>query len=68
MADILSFNLTQTESHSPRKMNSPDLSTKLKCVARFPLNLHAELLLRLKGVDAASFGDFFADKQMTIKT
>lgn len=30
MADILSFNLTQTESHAPRKMNAPDLSTKLK--------------------------------------
>jgi len=30
MADILSFNLTQTESHAPRAMNAPDLSTKLK--------------------------------------
>jgi nitrite reductase (NAD(P)H) len=30
MADILSFNLTQTESHAPRIMNAPDLSTKLK--------------------------------------
>lgn len=30
MADILSFNLTQTEGHAPRSMNSPDLSTKLK--------------------------------------
>jgi len=30
MADILSFNLTQTESHTPRAMNAPDLSTKLK--------------------------------------
>ena len=30
MADILSFNLTQTESHAPRIMNSLDLSTKLK--------------------------------------
>lgn len=32
MADILSFNLTQTNSgeHKPRKMNDPDLSTKLK--------------------------------------
>jgi nitrite reductase (NAD(P)H) len=27
-----------------------------------------ELLLRLMGVDVASFGDFFADKRMTIKT
>ena len=32
MADILSFNLTQTESHAPRVMNSLDLSTKLKYV------------------------------------
>ncbi|KAK4702458.1 nitrite reductase (NAD(P)H), partial [Phenoliferia sp. Uapishka_3] len=45
MADILAFNLTQTDSHAPRKMNDPDLSTKLK----------------LMGVDVASFGDFFAD-------
>ncbi|KAJ7039841.1 NADPH nitrite reductase [Mycena alexandri] len=45
MADILSFNLTQTESHAPRVMNAPDLSTKLK----------------LMGIDVASFGDFFAD-------
>ncbi|KAJ7695490.1 NADPH nitrite reductase [Mycena rosella] len=45
MADILSFNLTQTASHAPRAMNAPDLSTKLK----------------LMGVDVASFGDFFAD-------
>jgi hypothetical protein len=30
MADILAFNLTQTASHAPRKMNDPDLSTKLK--------------------------------------
>ncbi|ELU36553.1 NADPH nitrite reductase [Rhizoctonia solani AG-1 IA] len=32
MADILSFNLTQTHNgtHKPRKMNDPDLSTKLK--------------------------------------
>uniref|UniRef100_Q9UVH8 Nitrite reductase [NAD(P)H] n=1 Tax=Hebeloma cylindrosporum TaxID=76867 RepID=Q9UVH8_HEBCY len=52
MADILSFNLTETDSHAPRKMNAPDLSTKLK----------------LMGVDVASFGDFFADKRMTIKT
>ncbi|KAJ6590581.1 nitrite reductase [Mycena vulgaris] len=45
MADILSFNLTQTDSHAPRVMNAPDLSTKLK----------------LMGVDVASFGDYFAD-------
>jgi nitrite reductase (NAD(P)H) len=35
MADILAFNLTQTVtangvSFKPRKMNPPDLSTKLK--------------------------------------
>ncbi|KAF8327136.1 nitrite reductase [Cantharellus anzutake] len=51
MADILSFNLTQTQtelgSFKARKMNDPDLSTKLK----------------LMGVDVASFGDFFADKR-----
>ncbi|KXN90613.1 Nitrite reductase [NAD(P)H] [Leucoagaricus sp. SymC.cos] len=51
MADILSFNLTQTRSHAPRTMNSPDLSTKLK----------------LMGVDVASFGDFFADKRLSVK-
>jgi nitrite reductase (NAD(P)H) len=47
MADILAFNLTQTHGgkHAPRKMNSPDLSTRLK----------------LMGVDVASFGDHFAD-------
>ncbi|KAJ7512051.1 nitrite reductase [Mycena galericulata] len=45
MADILSFNLTQTDSHAPRVMNAPDLSTKLK----------------LMGIDVASFGDYFAD-------
>ncbi|KAF8641373.1 hypothetical protein AX16_009994 [Volvariella volvacea WC 439] len=48
MADILSFNLTQTDSHAPRVMNAPDLSTKLK----------------LMGIDVASFGDFFADKRL----
>ncbi|OCF75267.1 nitrite reductase [NAD(P)H], large subunit [Kwoniella mangroviensis CBS 8886] len=48
MADILAFNLTQTEgtaAHNPRSMNPPDLSTRLK----------------LMGVDVASFGDYFAD-------
>ncbi|KAL7410257.1 NADPH nitrite reductase [Mrakia frigida] len=49
MADILCFNLCQTQtnlgSFKPRKMNNPDLSTKLK----------------LMGVDVASFGNFFAD-------
>ncbi|BGP40530.1 hypothetical protein JCM10449v2_004492 [Rhodotorula kratochvilovae] len=48
MADILAFNLTQTSGHAPRRMNAPDLSTKLK----------------LMGVDVASFGDFFADERM----
>ncbi|GAA5939388.1 uncharacterized protein JCM15063_004507 [Sporobolomyces koalae] len=47
MADILAFNLTQTASHAPRKMNHPDLSTKLK----------------LMGVDVASFGEFDADER-----
>lgn len=46
MADILAFNLTQAKAHSPRKFKRPDLSTKLK----------------LLGVDVASFGDFFADR------
>jgi nitrite reductase (NAD(P)H) len=46
MADVLSFNLTQAKAHSPRKFRSPDLSTKLK----------------LLGVEVASFGDFFADR------
>ena len=46
MADILAFNLTQAKAHSPRKFKSPDLSTKLK----------------LLGVEVASFGDFFADR------
>lgn len=48
MADILAFNLTQTDgvgAHAPRRMNNPDLSTRLK----------------LMGVDVASFGDYFAD-------
>ncbi|KAH9931317.1 nitrite reductase [Fomitopsis serialis] len=51
MADILAFNLTQTQTDvgefRPRKMNTPDLSTKLK----------------LMGVDVASFGDYFAEKR-----
>jgi nitrite reductase (NAD(P)H) len=53
MADMLSFNLTQTSTDvgafKPRKMNSPDLSTKLK----------------LMGVDVASFGAFFSDREAT---
>ncbi|KAK5167451.1 uncharacterized protein LTR77_007150 [Saxophila tyrrhenica] len=46
MADVLAFNLTQAKAHAPRKFQRPDLSTKLK----------------LLGVDVASFGDFFADR------
>ena len=46
MADVLAFNLTQAKVHTPRKFRRPDLSTKLK----------------LLGVEVASFGDFFADR------
>ncbi|TQV97530.1 nitrite reductase [Cordyceps javanica] len=46
MADVLAFNLTQAALHSPRVFKRPDVSTKLK----------------LLGVDVASFGDFFADR------
>lgn len=46
MADILAFNLTQAKDHKVREFKAPDLSTKLK----------------LMGVDVASFGDFFADR------
>ncbi|PHH88507.1 hypothetical protein CDD83_7445 [Cordyceps sp. RAO-2017] len=46
MADVLAFNLTQARLHSPRTFRRPDLSTKLK----------------LLGVEVASFGDFFADR------
>ncbi|KAG8526490.1 uncharacterized protein KY384_008690 [Bacidia gigantensis] len=46
MAEILAFNMTQAKVHRPRKFESPDLSTKLK----------------LLGVEVASFGDFFADR------
>jgi len=46
MADVLAFNLTQARVHTPREFKRPDLSTKLK----------------LLGVDVASFGDFFADR------
>lgn len=46
MADVLAFNLTQAKLHAPRSFKRPDLSTKLK----------------LLGVDVASFGDFFADR------
>ncbi|KAL9640236.1 MAG: hypothetical protein Q9164_000382, partial [Protoblastenia rupestris] len=46
MAEVLAFNLTQAKIHAPRKFKRPDLSTKLK----------------LLGVEVASFGDFFADR------
>ncbi|KAH8884684.1 nitrite reductase [Thozetella sp. PMI_491] len=46
MADVLAFNLTQAKLHQPRAYKRPDLSTKLK----------------LLGVDVASFGDYFADR------
>lgn len=46
MADVLAFNLTQAKVHTPRLFKRPDLSTKLK----------------LLGVEVASFGDFFADR------
>ncbi|KAL6865801.1 Nitrite reductase [NAD(P)H] [Amphichorda felina] len=46
MADVLAFNLTQAKLHAPRIFKRPDLSTKLK----------------LLGVDVASFGDYFADR------
>ncbi|KAG9238632.1 putative nitrite reductase [Amylocarpus encephaloides] len=46
MADVLSFNLTQAKDHAYRQFKRPDLSTKLK----------------LLGVEVASFGDFFADR------
>lgn len=45
-ADVLSFNLTQAKVHKARQFKQPDLSTKLK----------------LLGVEVASFGDFFADR------
>lgn len=46
MADVLAFNLTQAKAHTVRQFKRPDLSTKLK----------------LLGVNVASFGDFFADR------
>lgn len=46
MAEVLAFNLTQAKLHAPRVFKRPDLSTKLK----------------LLGVNVASFGDFFADR------
>ncbi|KAG6041274.1 Nitrite reductase [NAD(P)H] [Claviceps citrina] len=46
MAEVLAFNLTQAKLHAPRAFKRPDISTKLK----------------LLGVNVASFGDFFADR------
>lgn len=46
MADVLAFNLTQARLHGARAFKRPDLSTRLK----------------LLGVEVASFGDFFADR------
>ena len=46
MAEVLAFNLTQAKVHAVRQFKRPDLSTKLK----------------LLGVEVASFGDFFADR------
>jgi nitrite reductase (NAD(P)H) len=46
MADVLSYNLTRMADQSLKLFNRPDFSTKLK----------------LLGVDVASFGDFFADR------
>lgn len=67
MADILSFNLTQTNSgeHKPRKMNDPDLSTKLKLMG---VDVSTPTMATSIGTHStsqvASFGDFFADKRM----
>lgn len=46
MAEVVAFNLTQTTDHSPQTFKTPDMSTKLK----------------LLGVNVASFGDCFADR------
>lgn len=46
MADVLSFNLTQAKFHQEREFQEPDVGTRLK----------------LMGVDVASFGDFFSDR------
>ncbi|CDR46561.1 CYFA0S24e00144g1_1 [Cyberlindnera fabianii] len=46
MADILCFNLLQARYHSPKEFTEPDIGTRLK----------------LMGVDVASFGDYFADR------
>ncbi|KAG7826677.1 hypothetical protein KL920_005279 [Ogataea angusta] len=46
MADVLAFNLTQGKLHQPKEFSEPNMGTRLK----------------LMGVDVASFGDFFADR------
>ncbi|KAF5644682.1 nitrite reductase [Fusarium sp. NRRL 25303] len=46
MAEVVAFNLTQAKLHSPQTFKTPDMSTKLK----------------LLGVNVASFGDCFADR------
>ncbi|CDK24715.1 unnamed protein product [Kuraishia capsulata CBS 1993] len=46
MADVLAFNLTQAKNHAFKEFSEPDIGTRLK----------------LMGVDVASFGDYFADK------
>ncbi|KAH3670375.1 hypothetical protein OGAPHI_000890 [Ogataea philodendri] len=46
MADILAFNLTQGKFHQFKEFSEPNMGTRLK----------------LMGVDVASFGDFFADR------
>uniref|UniRef100_A0A090MD63 Nitrite reductase [NAD(P)H] n=1 Tax=Fusarium clavum TaxID=2594811 RepID=A0A090MD63_9HYPO len=46
MAEVVAFNLTQAKLHSPMMFKTPDMSTKLK----------------LLGVNVASFGDCFADR------
>lgn len=46
MADVVTWNLTQAKLHQPREFHEPNLGTRLK----------------LMGVNVASFGDFFADR------
>ncbi|KAM0355973.1 hypothetical protein ACHAPU_000363 [Fusarium lateritium] len=46
MAEVVAFNLTQAKDHSLQTFKTPDMSTKLK----------------LLGVNVASFGDYFADR------
>ncbi|KAF4998563.1 hypothetical protein FGRMN_3090 [Fusarium graminum] len=46
MAEVVAFNLTQAKDHNPQTFKTPDMSTKLK----------------LLGVNVASFGDYFADR------